>query len=297
MPQETGHPGKPLPRVPLGHLLPQHEFVWSLLFQFGLQGCNPCHELCLPSALCGDTGLSGCLGSSGSHLLMGQLQRPQEEDSLPMFLQKLQDAPQSRCFSKGSRGRVHGTSRAESTQNSPTARGKGRISGDKHSAFGVTMRSWHSSAPTPFPSPSSYTVLREGDRPGGEQWEARTPQHLAGKPRACTASPVSSGVTTAVSWAVSPAVARLVAPLAQLWHHVLVMVAAPESRSPLDMVRLARRSWGRASGLVALRSRDAVRPWAVAATPSPLLGTRGGHISCRWPWGWFKLCWDLGRAL
>lgn len=55
---------------------------------------------------------------------------------------------------------------------------------------------------------------------------------------------MSSGVTTAVSWAVSPAVARLVAPLAQLWHHVLVMVAAPESSSPLDMVRLARQELG-----------------------------------------------------
>lgn len=112
-------------------------------------------------------------------------------------------------------------------------------------------------------------------------------------------SPVSSGVTTAVSWAMSPAEARLVAPShgrgyqgallgpAQLWHPVLVVMAAPEPGSPLDMVSLARQELGRAPGVLALRSRDAVRPWAVAATPSPLLGTRWGHIlSCRGPWGW-----------
>lgn len=30
-----------------------------------------------------------------------------------------------------------------------------------------------------------------------------------------------------------------------------------------------------------------MRPWAVTATPSPLLGTGRGHIlSCRLPWGW-----------
>lgn len=92
-------------------------------------------------------------------------------------------------------------------------------------------------------------------------------------------SPVSSGVTTAVSWAVSPAEARLVAPShgrgyqgallgpAQLWHPVLVVMAAPEPGSPLDMVSLARQELGRAPGVVALRSRDAVRPWAVAASP------------------------------
>lgn len=69
-------------------------------------------------------------------------------------------------------------------------------------------------------------------------------------------SPVSSGVTTAVSWAVSPVVAGLVAPRhgsgyrgallgrAWLWHHVLVIVVAPEPGSPLDMVSLARQELG-----------------------------------------------------
>lgn len=88
-----GHRGKPLPRVPLGHLLPQHELLpRRMLFQFGLQGCNTCPELCLPSApsplhpppfwLC------GCLGRTWG-LLMGPLQRPQEEDSLPLFLPRM----------------------------------------------------------------------------------------------------------------------------------------------------------------------------------------------------------------
>lgn len=65
----------------------------------------------------------------------------------------------------------------------------------------------------------------------------------------CTRSPVSSGVTTAGSWAVSPAVAGLVAPRhgrgcqgallgpARLWHHVLVVMAAPGPGSPLGTVR------------------------------------------------------------
>lgn len=121
-----------------------------MLVQFGLQGCNTCHELRLPSApsplhppplcLCGDVGPSGCSVRTQSQPLTGPLQRPWEEDSLPMLLPTLQDAPQTGCFSKGSRGRVlprRGTSRAESTKTSPTARGKGRISGDKQSPFGL----------------------------------------------------------------------------------------------------------------------------------------------------------------
>lgn len=74
-------------------------------------------------------------------------------------------------------------------------------------------------------------------------------------------SPVSSDVTTAVSWAVSPAVAGLVAPRhgtgyqrallgpARLWHHVMVVMVAPEPGCLLDMVSLARQElvlcpWG-----------------------------------------------------
>lgn len=66
--------------------------------------------------------------------------------------------------------------------------------------------------------------------------------------------PVSSGVTTAVSWAVSPAVTGLLAPRhgyqgallgpVQLWHHVMVLMVAPEPGSLLGMVSLAKQELG-----------------------------------------------------
>lgn len=103
------------------------------------------------------------------------------------------------------------------------------------SGHGVTMSSWHSSAPTPF----SFSLLcaqgrRQAWGSSGRQGHPSTLQKTV-----CMHSPVSSGVTTAVSRAVSPAVAGLVAPRhgtgyqaallgpARLWHRVLVVMAAP----------------------------------------------------------------------
>lgn len=144
------------------------------------------------------------------------------------------------------------------------------------SGHGVSMSSWHSSAPTPFP----FSLLLHCAQGRGQVWggaaEGKDTPAPCGK-TACTHSHVSSGVTTAVSWAVSPTVAGLVAPChgsghqgallgpARLWHHVLVVLVvmvAPEPGSPLDTVSLARQElgpcpWG--GGTVVTSYRSAVQ--------------------------------------
>lgn len=217
-----------------------------------------------------------------------------------MLLPTLQNAPQTGCFSKGSRGRVlprRGTSRAESTKTSPTARGKGRISGDKQSPFGLWPWCLHEQLAQLCPHSLSLLpppTLRSGKGTGlgGGAAEGKDTPAPCGK-TACTHSHVSSGVTTALSWAVSPTVAGLVAPChgsghqgallgpARLWHHVLVVLVvmvAPEPGSPLDTVSLARQElgpcpWGGGTVVTSYGSAVQCPPFRVALCHAGSEGT------------------------
>lgn len=154
-----GHRGKLLPRVPLGHLLPQHELLpRRMLFQFGLQGCNTCPELCLPSApspLHPPTLLAVWLLGED----MGTAHGATAEATGGGFtaLVPPQDAPQTGYFSKQNTGRVltrHGTARTKSTRTSPTERRAGSVGTE--SLWGWPL-CHHEELALPFPSPSSYT--------------------------------------------------------------------------------------------------------------------------------------------
>lgn len=187
-----GHPGHPLPRVPLGPaaLAPSgpHEGA-SPFWTSG--GCNACHEpatSCVcpqptthrppsPPTRSGDACWSGQRGSGRTRLretvgprgAMPQALR--EEDAVPVSLPTLQAAPQTRCFLKQSRGQGptgmwHRQCRALPEEKAPglcrqpegQAGSVGTTRAPSGSGHHVSLRIWHSSAPVPVPFPFSLLL-------------------------------------------------------------------------------------------------------------------------------------------
>lgn len=149
------------------------------LFQFSLQGCDTCHELCVPPVHC--TPVLVPVWGHGPEWLLGEDRVPPLQGHCRGHGRRIHcpcSSPSSRTLQKapGLHQEPEGRAGSVGTNRAPVG-----------SAHCVTMRSWHSSAPTPFSFSLLLLCAQSRGQAWGQQWEARTPQHLAGEPCACSA--------------------------------------------------------------------------------------------------------------
>lgn len=268
----TGHPGKPLV-----HLLPQHELLWSPRGRFSsldFKAVTPAMSCVCPQPPAHCTRALLPVWGHGPEWLLS-------EDTVPPAYRATAEATgggvtahipphapgcsTKQVFLQGEQRQGPAKTwhlQSRKHQDFTDSRREGQDQwGQTESLWApscVPMRSWHSSAPTPFP----FSLLLHCTQGRGQVWGGAAGGKDTPAPcrkNACPRSPASSGVTTALSWAVSPAVAGLMAPChgsghrgallgpARFWHHVLVVLVvmvAPEPSSPPDMVSLARQELG-----------------------------------------------------